>query len=154
MSLNSRQRLIFVYFRSKDDHKSCTPAGAKLTNEYTRRTNKNDPCTVSVIPPQLCTFFRKRTFSTEERKNSSDLWFDSSEVSVDSSEEFFLSSRGIGRFLRELFGKFLGRNLNHRRGSRNQREFVTTVWQQSNRVCLVIVMCSSWQTDYNASALL
>ena len=55
MSLNSRQRLIFVYFRSKDDHKSCTPAGAKLTNEYTCRTNKNNPCTISVTPSQLCT---------------------------------------------------------------------------------------------------
>ena len=35
MPLNSTQRPIFVYLRSKDDHKSCTPAGAKLTNEYT-----------------------------------------------------------------------------------------------------------------------
>ncbi|WP_418313095.1 hypothetical protein, partial [Porphyromonas sp.] len=46
---------------SKDDHKSCTPAGAKLTNEYTHRTNKNNPSTISVTPSQLCTFFRKRT---------------------------------------------------------------------------------------------
>ena len=64
MPLNSTQRPIFVYLRSKDDHKSCTPAGAKLTNEYTHRTNKNNPCTISVIPSQLCTFFRKRTIST------------------------------------------------------------------------------------------
>ena len=61
MPLNSTQRPIFVYLRSKNDHKSCTLAGAKLTNEYTHRTNKNDPSTISVIPSQLCTFFRKRT---------------------------------------------------------------------------------------------
>ena len=61
MPLNSTQRPIFVYLRSKNDPKSCTPAGAKLTNEYTHRTNKNNPCIVSVIPAQLCTFFRKRT---------------------------------------------------------------------------------------------
>ena len=66
MPLNSQQRAIFVYLRSKDDHKSCTPAGAKLTDEYTHRTNKTDPCTISVTSPQLCTFFRKRTiFSVE-----------------------------------------------------------------------------------------
>ena len=59
--VNSQQRAIFVYLLSKYDHKSCTPAGAKLTNEYTHRTDKNDPCTVSVTPSQLCTFFRKRT---------------------------------------------------------------------------------------------
>ena len=35
-------------------------------------------------------------FPREERKNSSDLSFDSSEVSFDSSEEFFLSSEEIG----------------------------------------------------------
>ena len=94
MPLNFKQRAIFVYLRGKDDNRSCTPAGAKLTNEYTHRTNKNDPCTVSVIPSQLCTFFRKRTFSPERRKNSSDLSFDSSEVSFDSSEEIFLSPQG------------------------------------------------------------
>ena len=66
MPLNSQQRAIFVYLRSKDDHKSCTPAGAKLTDEYTHRTNKTDPCTISVTPPQLCTFFRKRTISSVE----------------------------------------------------------------------------------------
>ena len=64
MPPNFQQRAIFVYLRSKDDHKSCTPAGAKLTDEYTHRTNKNNPCTISVIPSQLCTFFRKRTIST------------------------------------------------------------------------------------------
>ena len=64
MPLNSQQRAIFVYLLSKYDHKSCTPAGAKLTNEYTHRTDKNDPCTVSVTPSQLCTFFRKRTILT------------------------------------------------------------------------------------------
>ena len=63
MPPNSQQRPIFVYLRSKDDPKSCTTAGAKLTNEYTHRTNKNNPCIVSVTPPQLCTFFRKRTIS-------------------------------------------------------------------------------------------
>ena len=88
MPLNFKQRAIFVYLRGKDDNRSCTPAGAKLTNEYTHRTNKNDPCTVSVIPSQLCTFFRKRT-------NSSEVSFDSSEVSFDTSEEFFLSSEEI-----------------------------------------------------------
>ena len=36
-------------------------------------------------------------FPREERKNSSDLSFDSSEVSVDSSEEIFLSSLGNGK---------------------------------------------------------
>ena len=41
MPPNFQQRAIFVYLRSKDDHKSCTPAGAKLTDEYTPRTNKN-----------------------------------------------------------------------------------------------------------------
>ena len=107
MPLNSTQRPIFVYLRSKNDHKSCTPAGAKLTNEDTHRTNKNNPCTISVTPSQLCTFFRKRTvtappmqnflggdisFFTEEEKNSSDLSFDSSEVSFDSSEEISLTS--------------------------------------------------------------
>ena len=66
MPLNSQQRAIFVYLRSKDDHKSCTPAGAKLTDEYTHRTNKTDPCTISVTSPQLCTFFRKRTISSVE----------------------------------------------------------------------------------------
>ena len=83
MPPNSQQRAIFVYLRSKNDHKSCTPAGAKLTDEYTHRNNKNNPSTISVTPSQLCTFFRKRTFST---------WasFISSEVSFDSSEEFFL----------------------------------------------------------------
>ena len=91
MSLNSQQRLIFVYLRDKDDNRSCTPAGANLTNEYTCRTNKNDPCTVSVIPSQLCTFFRKRT-------DSSDLSFDSSEVSSDSSEVLFDSSEEIPKF--------------------------------------------------------
>ena len=69
MPLNSTQRPIFVYLRSKNDHKSCTPAGAKLTNEYTHRTNKNDPSTISVIPSQLCTFFRKRTISSWEISN-------------------------------------------------------------------------------------
>ena len=64
MPLNSTQRPIFVYLRSKNDHKSCTPAGAKLTNEYTHRTNKNNPCIISVTPSQLCTFFRKRTIPT------------------------------------------------------------------------------------------
>ena len=59
--VNSQQRAIFVYLLSKYDHKSCTPAGAKLTNEYTHRTNKNNPSTISVTPSQLCTFFRKRT---------------------------------------------------------------------------------------------
>ena len=61
MPLNFKQRAIFVYLRDKDDNRSCTPAGAKLTNEYTHRTNKSNPCTISVTPPQLCTFFRKRT---------------------------------------------------------------------------------------------
>ena len=61
MPPNSQQRAIFVYLRSKDDHKSCTPAGVKLTDEYTHRNNKNHPSTISVTPPQLCTFFRKRT---------------------------------------------------------------------------------------------
>ena len=107
MPPNSQQRAIFVYLRSKDDHKSCTPAGAKLTDEYTPRTNKNNPSTISVTPPQLCTFFSKRTNSSVDisdflpRKwaNSSDLSFDSSEVSFDSSEEFFISYLGIGKFL-------------------------------------------------------
>ena len=36
-------------------------------------------------------------FPREERKNSSDLSFDSSEVSFDSSEEIFLSSLGNGK---------------------------------------------------------
>ena len=71
MPLNSTQRPIFVYLRSKNDHKSCTPARAKLTNEYTHRTNKNDPSTISVIPSQLCTFFRKRTAPTTFQKLSS-----------------------------------------------------------------------------------
>ena len=66
MPLNSTQRPIFVYLRSKNDHKSCTPARAKLTNEYTHWTNKNNPSTISVIPSQLCTFFRKRTVPAEE----------------------------------------------------------------------------------------
>ena len=66
MPPNSQQRAIFVYLRSKDDHKSCTPTGTKLTDEYTHRTNKTDPCTISVTPPQLCTFFRKRTNSSVE----------------------------------------------------------------------------------------
>ena len=61
MPPNSQQRAIFVYLRSKNDHKSCTPAGAKLTDEYTHRNNKNNPSTISVTPSQLCTFFRKRT---------------------------------------------------------------------------------------------
>jgi hypothetical protein len=39
-------------------------------------------------------------FPTEERKNSSDLSFDSSEVSSDSSEEIFRSSVAIFDFLR------------------------------------------------------
>ena len=42
--------------------------------------------------------------------NSSDLFFDSSEVSFDSSEEFFISYLGNGGIPRYLFGKFLGRN--------------------------------------------
>ena len=71
MPLNSTQRPIFVYLRSKNDHKSCTLAGAKLTNEYTHRTNKNDPSTISVIPSQLCTFFRKRTLFVVFQKLSS-----------------------------------------------------------------------------------
>ena len=95
MSLNSQQRLIFVYLRDKDDNRSCTPAGAKLTNEYTHWTNKNDPCTVSVIPSQLCTFFRKRTDSSEVSFDSSEVSFDSSEVLFDSSEEILLISVGI-----------------------------------------------------------
>ena len=76
MPLNFKQRAIFVYLRGKNDHKSCTPAGAKLTNEYTHRTNKNDPCTVSVIPSQLCTFFRKRTIPPDEFSNISGDVFD------------------------------------------------------------------------------
>ena len=66
MPPNSQQRAIFVYLRSKDDHKSCIPAGAKLTDEYTPRTNKNNPSTISVTPPQLCTFFRKRTLDFDQ----------------------------------------------------------------------------------------
>ena len=48
------------------------------------------------IPPELFwDFFRGYfLFPREERKNSSDLSFDSSEVSFDSSEEIFLSSLG------------------------------------------------------------
>ena len=110
MPLNFKPRAIFVYLRDKDDNRSCTPAGVKLTNEYTHRTNKNNPCTVSVIPSQLCTFFRKRTFlpwnrksSTEEMKNSSEEKIDSSEVSFDSSEEFFLSSEEFALFLRTIW---------------------------------------------------
>ena len=60
-----------MYLRSKDDHKSCTPAGAKLTDEYTHRNNKNNPSTISVTPPQLCTFFRKRTGRWRKLENSS-----------------------------------------------------------------------------------
>ena len=111
MPLNSTQRPIFVYLRSKNDHKSCTPARAKLTNEYTHWTNKNNPSTISVIPSQLCTFFRRGhtylygeicpipsfleyprghfLFSTWASKNSSEVSFDSSEVSFDSSEVLF-----------------------------------------------------------------
>ena len=114
MPLNSTQRPIFVYLRSKNDHKSCTPARAKLTNEYTHRTNKNDPSTISVIPSQLCTFFRKRTihvenlksprgyfsFSTWARFISSEVSCHSSEVSFDSSEEFFLFHVGISKYPR------------------------------------------------------
>ena len=108
MPPNSQQRLIFVYLRSKDDPKSCTQAGAKLTNEYTHRTNKNNPCTISVTPSQLCTFFRKRTYSTERIKNSSEERNDSSEVSFDSSEEFFLSSGGNPDFLGSYLGNSSG----------------------------------------------
>ena len=45
--------------------------------------------------------FIRRYFglSSEETKNSSELSFHSSEVSVDTSEEFFLSSVGIFDFL-------------------------------------------------------
>ena len=42
--------------------------------------------------------------------NSSDLFFDSPEVSFDSSEVFFISYLGIWQIARYLFGKFLGRN--------------------------------------------
>ena len=49
-----------------------------------------------LIPSELFRdFFRGYFFfPREERKNSSDLSFDSSEVSFDSSEEIFLSSLG------------------------------------------------------------
>ena len=67
-------------------------------------------------------------------------------------KNFFFPPRK-SKFPRELFEKFFGRNPTHRRGRRSQRGFVTTVWQCSNRLSLVIVMCSSLQTDYNASAL-
>ena len=93
MSLNSQQRLIFVYLRDKDDNRSCTPAGAKLTNEYTCRTNKNDPCTVSVIPSQLCTFFRKRTPHIPPANSS---WRKSS----NSSLKIFYSPARNGKILR------------------------------------------------------
>ena len=104
MPLNFKQRAIFVYLRGKDDNRSCTPAGAKLTNEYTHRTNKNDPCTVSVIPSQLCTFFRKRTLKERENKTSEESTETSeernktSEVSNDKSEEFSISSVEIFHF--------------------------------------------------------
>jgi hypothetical protein len=39
----------------KRHHKSCTPAGAKLTNEYTHRTNKN-------------VLFQERTLSSIKQK--------------------------------------------------------------------------------------
>ena len=43
-------------------------------------------------------------FPREERKNSSDLSFDSSEVSFDSSEEILLASVDIFYFPRSYFG--------------------------------------------------
>ena len=93
MPLNSTQRPIFVYLRSKNDHKSCTLAGAKLTNEYTHRTNKNDPSTISVIPSQLCTFFRKRTKSLGrvELSNSGKKPFQRWKLSFPALENLFSS---------------------------------------------------------------